>query len=86
MQSLVMGQNIVNFIAQINYCSKYSSVSVFSKVTIAIVNVIALHFAISSECSAVNFECREVIFNLSLFSQSNLNSDSSLYLIFFDIL
>lgn len=61
-QSLVMGRNIVKFIAQISHRSKYSSESVFSKVTAAIVNVIALHFAVSFECSAVNSECREVRF------------------------
>ena len=60
-QALVIGRNIAKSIAQMSHCPKYSPESVFPEVIAAIVDAIALHSAVNSRCSAVNFGCRGAI-------------------------
>lgn len=50
-----MSRNIAKFVTQMSHDSKYSSESLFSNVTAPIVNVKALHSAVSSECSCNQF-------------------------------
>jgi hypothetical protein len=46
---------------KMSHCSKYSLEPIFLEVIVGIANVIALQFAISFGCSAVNSGCRRVI-------------------------
>lgn len=60
-QILVISRNIVKFIMQISYCSKYSLESIFSDVIVAIVNAIVFYFEVNSKCFADNSKYRKVI-------------------------